>query len=212
MTSRKVDGRFMQTLLIVNGAIPALLLGWDAWQGQLGTHPQEFAIRTTGSLTLIFLTLTLTVRPLMEWLRVPALIGLRRTAGLFSFFYALLHLTAYSWFDKELQVRAIVADTLERPFIFLGMAAFLLLLPLAVTSTRAMVRRLGGQRWRRIHWAVYPAACAGVVHYYLLVKADTTSPLGFGLAIGLLLAYRLLRRRLQRHRVIEDPPGQIRSA
>ncbi len=212
MVSRKVDGRFLQTLLIVNGAIPALLLGWDAWQGQLGTHPQEFAIRTTGSLTLIFLTLTLTVRPLMEWLRVPALIGLRRTAGLFSFFYALLHLTAYSWFDKELQVRAIVADTLERPFIFLGMAAFLLLLPLAVTSTRAMVRRLGGQRWRRIHWAVYPAACAGVVHYYLLVKADTTYPLGFGLAIGLLLAYRLLRRRLQRHRLIEDPPGQIRSA
>jgi sulfoxide reductase heme-binding subunit YedZ len=212
MASRKVDGRFLQTLLIVNGAIPALLLGWDAWQGQLGTHPQEFAIRTTGSLTLIFLTLTLTVRPLMEWLRVPALIGLRRTAGLFSFFYALLHLTAYSWFDKELQVRAIVADTLERPFIFLGMAAFLLLLPLAVTSTRAMVRRLGGQRWRRIHWAVYPAACAGVVHYYLLVKADTTYPLGFGLAIGLLLAYRLLRRRLQRHRLIEDPPGQIRSA
>lgn len=212
MVSRKVDGRFLQTLLIVNGAIPALLLGWDAWQGQLGTHPQEFAIRTTGSLTLIFLTLTLTVRPLMEWLRVPALSGLRRTAGLFSFFYALLHLTAYSWFDKELQVRAIVADTLERPFIFLGMAAFLLLLPLAVTSTRAMVRRLGGQRWRRIHWAVYPAACAGVVHYYLLVKADTTYPLGFGLAIGLLLAYRLLRRRLQRHRLIEDPPGQIRSA
>ena len=212
MASRKVDGRFLQTLLIVNGAIPALLLGWDAWQGQLGTHPQEFAIRTTGSLTLIFLTLTLTVRPLMEWLRVPALIGLRRTAGLFSFFYALLHLTAYSWFDKELQVRAIVADTLERPFIFLGMAAFLFLLPLAVTSTRAMVRRLGGQRWRRIHWAVYPAACAGVVHYYLLVKADTTYPLGFGLAIGLLLAYRLLHRRLHRHRLIEDPPGQIRSA
>jgi len=212
MASRKVDGRFLQTLLILNGAIPGMLLGWDAWWGQLGTHPQEFAIRTTGSLTLIFLTLTLTVRPLMEWLRVPALIGLRRTAGLFSFFYALLHLTAYSWFDKELQVRAIVADTLERPFIFLGMAAFLLLLPLAMTSTRAMVRRLGGQRWRRIHWAVYPAACAGVVHYYLLVKADTTYPLGFGLAIGLLLAYRLLRRRLHRHRLIEDPPGQIRSA
>jgi len=208
MASRKVDGQFLQTLLILNGAIPAVLLGWDAWWGQLGTHPQEFAIRTTGSLTLIFLTLTLTVRPLMEWLRVPALIGLRRTAGLFSFFYGVLHLTAYSWFDKELQARAIIADTLERPFIFLGMAAFLLLLPLAVTSTRAMLRRLGGQRWRRIHWAVYPAACAGVVHYYLLVKADTTNPLGFALAIGLLLVYRLLRHRLRGYRMT----GPIRSA
>ena len=212
MASRKVDGRFLQTLLILNGAIPAVLLGWDAWWGQLGTNPQEFAIRTTGSLTLIFLTLTLTVRPLMEWLRIPALIGLRRTTGLFSFFYAVLHLTTYSWFDKELQVKAIIADTLARPFIFLGMAAFLLLLPLAATSAKSMVRRLGGQRWRRIHWAVYPAACAGVAHYYLLVKADTTYPLGFGIAVGLLLAYRLLRRRLHAARTTGAQRGPIRSA
>ena len=212
MASRKVDGQFLRLLLIVNGAIPGLLLGWDAGWGQLGTHPQEHLIRTTGSLTLLFLTLTLTIRPLMEWLRVPALIGLRRIAGLFSFCYAVLHLTAYSWFDKELDGRAIVADTLARPFIFLGMAGFLLLLPLALTSTRRMVQRLGGQRWKRIHWAIYPAACLGVAHYYLLVKADTTIPLGFAVAIGLLLGYRLLRRRHSPSPPMGKASRPIRSA
>lgn len=178
-------------LLLVNAAMPAILLGWDATQGRLGSNPQEFAIRTTGMLTLVCLMATLMVTPLRRLLKMPGLIRLRRMAGLFTFFYGCLHLLSYSWFDKELVPESIIADTLQRPFIFLGMAGFALMVPLAVTSTNRMVKRMGGQRWVRLHRAVYLTAIAGVIHYYLLVRADKRMPLAFAAALCLLLGYRV---------------------
>ncbi len=190
---RRLIPDYQALLLFVNASIPALLLGWDAARGQLGTNPQEFAIRTTGMLTLICLVVTLAITPLRLTLQMPVLIRLRRMAGLFAFFYGCLHLLAYSWFDKELSLGAIVADSLQRPFIFLGMLAFLLMAPLAATSTNRMVQRLGGQKWRRLHRAVYPAAGAAALHYYILVKADTRLPLAFAGLLAILLGHRVVR-------------------
>lgn len=182
---------FLRLLFIVNAAVPSLLLGWDAARGHLGANPPEYLIRTTGMLTLILLVVTLSITPLMRWSHTPALIQVRQLAGLFTFFYACLHALAYSWFDKDLDLGLIVTDVLRRPFILLGMAAFTLMIPLAATSTRAMVRKLGGRNWKRLHRAIYLIAGAGSIHYYLLVRADKRLPLAFGLVIALLLLWRV---------------------
>lgn len=176
----------------MNASVPLALLARDAYFRELGANPLEFVTHTTGMLALVFLMLSLLVTPLRKATGQPWLIRLRRSLGLFAFFYATLHLLAYVWFDKFFGFRAIVDDTLKRPFIFLGMFAFVLLVPLAVTSTNAMVKRLGGERWARLHRLVYVAAAAGVLHYYLLVKADVRKPLAFGIVLALLLAYRVV--------------------
>jgi sulfoxide reductase heme-binding subunit YedZ len=188
------DIKFSKLVVFINSAVPFTLLGWDAFHHRLGANPQEFVLRTTGTLTLVFLCVSLAVTPLRKTLGLPWLIQLRRMLGLFAFFYVCLHLLAYTWFDKTFNFGAIVEDTLKRPFIFLGMFAFLLLVPLAITSTNKMVKRLGGKRWNRLHKLAYVAVISGVLHYYLLVKADTRIPIGFGIAIAILLGYRLLNK------------------
>lgn len=120
--------------------------------------------------------------------------------GLFAFTYATFHLMTYLWLDQFFQWDDILHDIGKRPFIMAGMTGFLLLLPLAITSTKGMVRRLGGKRWQRLHRLVYAAACAGVVHYYWLVKADVRRPILYGLAVGILLAARLVWRYAARKR------------
>ena len=122
------------------------------------------------------------------------MVQFRKMLGLYAFFYGCLHLLAYTWFDKGFAFRAIAEDTLKRPFIFLGMFAFVLMIPLAVTSTSKMVKRLGGRKWNRLHKLVFPAAIAGVLHYYLLVKADVRLPLAFGAALIVLMGYRALNK------------------
>lgn len=188
------DIKFSKLVVFVNGAVPCALLGWDAFHHRLGTNPQEFVLHTTGTLTLVFLCLSLAVTPLRKALGLPWLIQFRRMLGLFAFFYGCLHLLSYTWFDKAFQFGAIVEDTFKRPFIFLGMLAFLLLVPLAATSTNRMVKRLGGRQWNRLHKLAYAAALAGALHYYLLVKADTRIPLAFTAALAILLGYRILNR------------------
>ncbi len=188
------DIKFSKFLVFTNSAVPFPLLGWDAYHHRLGTNPQEFVLHTTGTLALVFLCLSLAVTPLRKMLGLPWLIQFRRMLGLFAFFYGCLHLLAYTWFDKAFNFGAITEDTLKRPFIFLGMFAFLALVPLAITSTNKMVKRLGGRRWNRLHKLVYAAAVAAVTHYYLLVKADTRIPIGFGIAVSILLGYRLLNK------------------
>jgi sulfoxide reductase heme-binding subunit YedZ len=188
------DIKFSKLLVFINSAVPFALLAWDAYHHRLGTNPQEFVLHTTGTLTLVFLCLSLAVTPLRKILGAPWMIRLRRMLGLFAFFYGCLHLLAYTWFDKAFKFGAIVEDTLKRPFIFLGMFGFLVLLPLAITSTNKMVKRLGGRRWNRLHKLAYVAAVAGVIHYYLLVKADTRIPLAFGFVVAALLGYRILNK------------------
>lgn len=190
------DIKFSKVVVFINSAVPFALLGWDAYHHRLGANPQEFVLHTTGTLALVFLCLSLAVTPLRKILGLPWLIQFRRMLGLFAFFYGCLHLMAYTWFDKSLKFGAIVEDTLKRPFIFLGMFAFLALVPLAITSTNKMVKRLGGRRWNRLHKLAYLAAISGVVHYYLLVKADTRIPLAFGFTLALLLGYRVLNKFL----------------
>ena len=188
------DIKFARLLVFINAAVPFTLLLWDWRNAELGANPLEFVTHTTGMMALIFITLSLAVTPLRKTLGQPWMIRLRRIVGLYAFFYAALHLLAYVWFDKSFALGAIIDDTYKRPYITFGMFAFFLLIPLAVTSTNAMIKRLGGERWNRLHRAVYVAAASGVVHYYLLVKADTRKPIAFGVVLVLLLGYRLLNR------------------
>jgi sulfoxide reductase heme-binding subunit YedZ len=146
--------------------------------------------RTTGTLTLVFLVLTLAVTPLRKWTGAQWLVRLRRMLGLYAFFYGALHLTAYVWFDKSFDAAAIAQDVARRRFILVGFLAFASMVPLAVTSTDRMIKRLGGKRWQKLHRLVYLSAVAGVVHYYLLVKSDLRKPLLFAALVALLLGYR----------------------
>jgi len=181
------DIKFAKAVVLVNGAVPLVMLGWDAAHNNLGANPIEFVTRTTGALALVFLLISLAVTPLRKQLAQPWMIKLRRMIGLFAFAYASLHLLTFVWFDKFFDVRAIFKDTVKRPFITLGMAAFLILVPLAITSTNGMVKRLGGKRWNRLHKLVYVAAILAVVHYYALVKADRREPIIFGVVLAVLL-------------------------
>ncbi|HEX8353237.1 MAG TPA: protein-methionine-sulfoxide reductase heme-binding subunit MsrQ [Pyrinomonadaceae bacterium] len=185
-----MDIKFYRLLLFVNALVPLALLGWDWRGGRLGANPLDFVTRTTGTLTLVFLVLTLAVTPLRKWTGAQWLVRLRRMLGLYAFFYGALHLTAYVWFDKSFDAAAIAQDVARRRFILVGFLAFASMVPLAVTSTDRMIKRLGGKRWQKLHRLVYLSAVAGVVHYYLLVKSDLRKPLLFAALVALLLGYR----------------------
>ncbi|HKS39324.1 MAG TPA: protein-methionine-sulfoxide reductase heme-binding subunit MsrQ [Blastocatellia bacterium] len=193
------DTRFARFVIFANATVPLALLANDAYYHRLGANPYEFATRTTGSLALLFLILSLAVTPLRKMLGLPWMVKFRRMLGLFGFFYAFLHLLTYTWFDKFFDVKAIIEDVGKRPFITIGMASFILLVPLAITSTQKMVKRLGGRAWSRLHKLAYVAAAGGVIHYYMLVKADTREPLLFGAALALVLIYRIVNKYLPRY-------------
>lgn len=186
------DTRFPKLLLFVNALVPLMLLLWDVYRDRVGANPLEFVTRTTGMLTLVFLTLTLAVSPVRQVFRWNSLVKFRRMLGLFALFYGVIHLVTYVAFDRYFNVRSVPPDILARPFIAVGMMAFFLMVPLAITSTNKMVKRLGGKRWRRLHRLVYLAGLAGVLHFWLLVKSDTRLPLTFGFVLLLLLAHRVL--------------------
>lgn len=185
------DVRFNKVLIGVNAAVPLILLLWDWYRGGLGTNPVEFILSTTGVLTLIFLLVSLAVTPLRKLTGGNSLIRYRRMLGLLSFFYGCLHLVTYSAFDKSLDLSAIVDDVWERPFIALGMSALGILLPLAITSTNGMIKRLGGKRWQRLHKLVYVAGVFGVAHFYLIQKSDFFWPIVFGIVLVMLLGFRV---------------------
>jgi sulfoxide reductase heme-binding subunit YedZ len=172
--------------------VPLALLLWDVYHKRVGANPLEFVTRTTGMLTLVFLLLTLAVTPARKITGLNWLVKLRRMLGLFAFFYGFLHLLTYIWFDRYFNLKSIPRDIVSRPFIAIGMTAFFLMIPLAVTSTARMVKRLGGKRWNRLHQLIYLAGMAGALHYWLLVKSDTRLPLTFAFVLLLLLAHRLL--------------------
>lgn len=185
------DVKFYKIAISINSLVPLALLAWDAFFGKIGANPVEFFLRTTGVLTLVFLLMTLAVTPLRKYYGWNNLIKYRRMLGLYAFFYGFLHLVTYSIFDKSFSVSAIASDVWERPFIAVGMLAFFLLVPLAVTSTNAMIKRLGGKNWARLHKATYAAAILGVIHFWMIVKSDVFYPLLFGLILAVLLGYRI---------------------
>jgi sulfoxide reductase heme-binding subunit YedZ len=186
------DTRFTKLVLFLNSLVPLSLLLFDVYRKQVGANPLEFVTRTTGMLTLVFLLLSLAVTPLRKITGANWLVKFRRMIGLFAFFYGFLHLLTYVAFDRFFHLTTIPADVIKRPFITIGMAAFFLMIPLAVTSTNKMVKRLGGKRWNRLHKLVYVAGVAGVLHFWMLVKSDTRLPLTFAFILALLLGYRLL--------------------
>ncbi|HKO61907.1 MAG TPA: protein-methionine-sulfoxide reductase heme-binding subunit MsrQ [Pyrinomonadaceae bacterium] len=191
--------QFPKLLLLVNSLVPLALLLWDVYRDRVGANPLEYATRTTGMLTLVFLMLTVAVSPVRQVFKWNGLVKFRRMLGLFAFFYGLLHLLTYVAFDRYFNLGTVPADVWARPFIAVGMLAFFLMFPLAITSTNKMVKRLGGKRWRTLHRLVYAAAIAGVIHFWLLVKSDTRLPITFGFVLLLLLAHRVF--------VKLNPPG-----
>jgi methionine sulfoxide reductase heme-binding subunit len=185
------DVKFNKILISLNAFVPLILFAFDGIRGNLGTNPIEFFLRTTGVLTLIFLLITLSVTPLRKLFGWNSLIKYRRMLGLYAFFYVCLHLMTYSIFDKSLSVSAIAGDVFQRPFIAIGMLAFFLLIPLAITSTNAMIKKLGGKNWAKLHKLSYLIAILGVLHFYMIVKSDITYPAIFGFVLAVLLGFRV---------------------
>jgi sulfoxide reductase heme-binding subunit YedZ len=188
------DVRFVKAVVFVNALVPLALLFWDLYHKRVGPNPLQFATTTTGMLTLIFLSLTVAITPLRKIFGLNALVKLRRMLGLFAFFYGTLHLLTYIAFDRQFDFISVGPDVVRRPFILAGMVAFLLMMPLAITSTNKMVKRLGGKRWAKLHRLVYLSVIAGVVHFWILVKSDTSLPLTFAFIVLFLLGYRLLAK------------------
>lgn len=190
----------LKAALFLASLYPLLRLLWFAYANQLGANPIEFITRSLGTWTLVFLLITLSITPLRKLSNWSWLIRLRRMAGLFAFFYALLHFITYIWLDQFFDLGDIYRDVIKRPFITIGFAAFVLLIPLAITSTNAMMKKLGGKRWQMLHRLIYPVAIFAVLHYWWLVKKDITQPVIYASVLAVLLAYRvwLMRFRTKR--------------
>ena len=186
--------------------LPLGMLAGNALTDNLGANPIDEITDQTGIWTLRLLLITMAVTPARRLTGWNRLIQVRRMLGLFAFFYAGLHFLTYLWLDQFFVVEDIIADVMERPFITVGFTSFALLIPLAVTSTSAMIKRLGGKWWQRLHRLVYAIAVGGVIHYLWLVKADTRLPLIYGSVLALLLAYRLWAHYGQRLLLGALPP------
>lgn len=198
---RQPSGRQIKAIkatLFVLCLVPLTRLAWGAWQDALGANPIEFIQNSLGTWTLNFLLITLTLSPLRKYSGWHWLLRLRRMLGLFAFCYALLHLASYLWLDQFFDWQAIAKDIVKRPFITVGMAAFILLVPLAATSNNAMIRRLGGRRWQQLHRSIYVIAIFGVLHYWWLVKRDVTLPAVYAVLLFLLLLVRAFWREQER--------------
>src|SRR3954469_13694763 len=186
------DIRFIKLLVIINGLVPLALLMWDQSHQRLGANPQNFLILTTGMMALIFLMLTMAVTPLRKVAGWNWAIQLRRMLGLYAFFYASLHFLCFFSLDRGFNVSSTLHEIVARKYLWLGVTGLLVMVPLAVTSTNGMIKKLGGKRWRALHRLAYVAAIAGVVHYYMQVKADVRQPLVFAAVLAILLGYRLV--------------------
>jgi methionine sulfoxide reductase heme-binding subunit len=184
--------RYFKPVVFLACLAPLLSLVWRGFHFELGANPVEAITHGTGDWTLTFLLITLAVSPLRKITRRYWLISFRRMFGLFAFFYGFLHLTTYVWLDKFFDVREMLHDIARRRFITAGMTAFALMIPLALTSTKWAIRKLGGRRWQILHRLIYASAAAAVIHYLWLVKADLRKPLEYGAVLAALLAYRLI--------------------
>jgi methionine sulfoxide reductase heme-binding subunit len=191
--------RYLKPLVFIAALGPFLWLAFRAATDRLSVNPIEDLTLTTGIWALRFLVITLAITPIRRLTGWNAVIQYRRMLGLFAFFYATLHFLVYIVLDQFFAFEFILADIAKRPYITAGTAALLLMVPLAVTSTRGWIRRLG-RRWQRLHRLVYVSAIAGVLHYYWKVKADTTYPLRYALLLALFFAIRLwwVQRSAQR--------------
>ena len=204
----QISPRIAKPVLVVVALSPAAYLAWGFFHDQLGANPIEMLTRETGVWTLRFIVATLVITPLRRLTGWNALVKYRRMLGLFAFFYGTVHLLTYVWLDQFFDVQGIVKDVLKRPFITMGMIAFLAMLPLALTSTTGWIRRLGGKRWQAIHRLIYLTAVCAVIHYYWLVKADVARPIRYAAIVALLFAVRVIYKvRMRRARVPRVQPA-----
>jgi sulfoxide reductase heme-binding subunit YedZ len=183
--------RLTKIALFLAALVPLARLAWKAFHDGLGANPIEVITHSTGDWTLIFVLTTLSITPLRRITRQYWLIGVRRMIGLFAFFYGTLHFLTYIWLDKFFDVHEMLKDIAKRRFITVGFSAFVLMIPLALTSTAWSIRRLGGKNWLRLHRLIYFTGILAVVHYTWLVKADRRKPIEYGIVLGILLAYRV---------------------
>jgi methionine sulfoxide reductase heme-binding subunit len=184
--------RYFKPVIFLACLAPVFMLSWQGFHSGLGANPIEKITHATGDWTLRFLLLTLSITPLRKLTRQYWLIGFRRMLGLFAFFYGSLHLMTYVWLDKFFNFHEMFEDIAKRKFITAGMTAFTLMIPLALTSTKWSIRKLGGKRWQALHRLIYLSAAAGVIHYIWLVKADLRKPLEYASILGVLLLYRVV--------------------
>jgi methionine sulfoxide reductase heme-binding subunit len=187
-----MKSRYLKPILFLASLIPLARLVLKAFHAQLGANPIEVITHSTGDWTLRFLLITLSITPLRKLTRQYWLIDYRRMSGLFAFFYGTLHFLTYIWLDKFFDLHEMLADIAKRRFITVGLTGFVLMIPLALTSTKGWIRRLGGKRWQRLHRLIYLSATAGVIHYIWLVKADLHKPLEYASVLAVLLLYRVI--------------------
>jgi methionine sulfoxide reductase heme-binding subunit len=209
--------RTTKIILFAAALVPLGRLLWKALHDGLGANPVEVITHSTGDWTLIFILATLSITPLRRLTRQYRLIGIRRMVGLFAFFYGTLHFLTYIWFDKFFDVHEMLKDIAKRPFITVGFTAFVLLIPLALTSTAGSIRRLGGRNWQRLHRLIYATATLGVIHYWWLVKADIRKPERYAFVLAILLLYRLLfwageKRKRAPSPALERPEAEVTKA
>jgi sulfoxide reductase heme-binding subunit YedZ len=190
--------KLIKPVVFVGCLGPLGYLAWAAVNNALGANPIQEITFETGVWTLRFLTLTLLITPLRRLTGWNVLIKYRRMLGLYAFFYGCLHFTTYIWLDQFFDWHGMIKDIAKRPFITVGFTAFVLMIPLALTSTTASIRWLGGRRWNLLHRLIYVSAMLGVVHYLWLVKADTSRPIRYGVIIGTLLLARVIHTMRQR--------------
>lgn len=201
-----LSNKWLKVPVFLACLVPALALVWGISHNgyiqsidrgpttlvNLGADPVAYITHSTGDWTIRFLLITLTITPLRKLLSLPALIRYRRMLGLFAFFYGTAHFITYLWLYQSFDMHAIWADVWKRRFITVGFLGFVLMIPLAITSTKGWIRRMGGKNWTWLHRAIYVSAIAGVIHYAWLVKSDETKPIQYAVILGVLLAYRIV--------------------
>ena len=185
--------RVLKPVLFILLLLPACYYGWGLWQDNLGANPLEAVIRGLGDWGLRILLITLSISPLRRLLNWAQLLRLRRMLGVYAYFYVVLHLIGYLWFDQFFDWEEIWFDILERPFITVGMVSVVLLTPLTITSTKGMIRRLG-KNWKRLHTLVYPISMLAVLHFWWMVKLDVTEPAIYAVLLAVSLGERIYRK------------------
>lgn len=186
-----LTSKWTKVVVFIVCLAPLGILIWRGLRNDLTANAIQFVEHWTGDWTIRFLICTLAVTPLRRILRLPELIRFRRMLGLFAFFYGCLHFTTWIALDRYFNWPEMLKDIAKRPFITVGFAGFVLMIPLAITSTASCIRRLGGKRWQMLHRAIYFSAILGVIHYYWQVKSDVRKPLQYAFIVGLLLAWRI---------------------
>jgi sulfoxide reductase heme-binding subunit YedZ len=211
VTPTQLRRRLFKPVVWIACLTPLSLLVLHAFRGELSANPVEDVTNTTGIWTLRLIVATLAITPLRWLTRINQLIQYRRVVGLFAFFYGSLHFLTYFILDHQLQFGGLWDDVKKRPYITAGFTAFVLLIPLAITSTTGWIRRMGGRNWNLLHRLIYITALAAVLHYFWKVKLDTTNPIYYGLLVGALLAIRAVHAARRAPRAVGRPTRPGRS-